>query len=137
MEENILPFEDREDAARKLLTKLTDLKGQNPLVLGVPRGAIPMAKIIADGLGGDLDMVLVKKVGHPLHPEFALGSVTEDGEIVLGLGAKQYGISEADIEDYAIKQIEALQKKRRTFTRGKPAGFPSERENGQHAKEKL
>jgi putative phosphoribosyl transferase len=122
-----LPFQDREDGARQLLTHLLDLKGEKPLVLGVPRGAIPMAKIIADGLGGELDMVLVKKVGHPLHPEFALGAVTESGEILLGLGAKQLGISKEEIKDEAVKQIETLRKKRLAFAHGRPAVDPKGR----------
>jgi predicted phosphoribosyltransferase/dienelactone hydrolase len=117
-------FENREDAAYKLLARLGDLQGEKPLVLGVPRGAIPMAKIIADGLGGDLDMVLVKKIGHPLHPEFALGSVTEDGEIILGIGARQYGLSQEDISEHAFLQIERLRQKRMAFAHGRRALSP-------------
>jgi predicted phosphoribosyltransferase len=121
MENNVtLPFADREEGARQLLSKLQDLKGQNPLVLGIPRGAIPMAKLIADGLGGELDMILVKKVGHPLQPEFALGAVTEDGEIILGMGAKKHGITKEEIEDAALKQVEVLRKTRAQFSRGRP-----------------
>ncbi len=122
-----LPFEDREDAAKKLLSHLTEFKGQNPLVLGIPRGAIPMAKIIADGLGGEFDMILVKKIGHPLQPEFAIGSVTEDGEVVLGLGAREHGISEEDVENYAVKQVELLHKQRRQLGKGRLPISPKDR----------
>jgi predicted phosphoribosyltransferase/dienelactone hydrolase len=80
-----------------------------------------MAKLIADELGGDLDMILVKKIGHPLHPEFALGSVTEDGEVLLGIGAKKYGLSEPMLAEYALEQIDYLNKKRQIFSGGKPA----------------
>lgn len=94
-------FADREDAARKLVQLLQDLKGQEPLVLGIPRGSVPMARAIADAIGGDLDIVLVKKLGHPSHSEFAIGSVTESGEIALGPGAKKHGITLADVAEQA------------------------------------
>lgn len=119
-------FEDREDAAVKLLNRLRDIKGEKPLVLGVPRGAIPMAKIIADGLEGELDMVLVKKIGHPLQPEFAIGAVTEDGQIILGIGALKHGFSEKDIEEKAVQEAAKLQRKRRMFT-GRPPLDPDGR----------
>ncbi|MGZ9263032.1 MAG: phosphoribosyltransferase family protein, partial [Candidatus Binatia bacterium] len=56
-------FKNREHAAALLVQRLrTAYKDKNPLVLGVPRGAVPMAKIIADALGGELDVVLVHKL---------------------------------------------------------------------------
>lgn len=112
-------FKDREEAAYELVPRLLDLKGQKPIVLGVPRGAIPMAKIVADALGGELDVMLVKKLGHPLHPEFALGSVTEDGHILLGIGASQYGFSQEYFETEALRTAEDLQRKRQLYTQGK------------------
>ena len=56
-------FHDRKDAAEQLAEKLLPYQGQNPLVLAIPRGAVPMAKIIADKLHGDMDIVLVRKTG--------------------------------------------------------------------------
>jgi putative phosphoribosyl transferase len=123
-----LPFEDREEGARRLLSQLEDLKGQNPLVLGVPRGAIPMAGIIADGLGGELDMILVKKVGHPRQPEFAVGAVTEDGEIILDLGAREgQGITQEEIGDAALRQVEVLRKRRAEIAHGRRPVDPKDR----------
>jgi predicted phosphoribosyltransferase len=58
-------FESREDAARQLAERLAYLKGERPLVLAIPRGAVPMGRIIADRLGGDLDVVLVRKLRSP------------------------------------------------------------------------
>jgi predicted phosphoribosyltransferase len=55
-------FKNRDDAAGKLVERLAGYKGQHPLILGVPRGAVPMARIIADALDGDLDVVLVRKL---------------------------------------------------------------------------
>lgn len=70
-------FRDREEAARLLAERLAGYKGQRPLVLAVPRGAVPMGRIIADALDGDLDVVLVRKLGAPGYPELALGAVDE------------------------------------------------------------
>ncbi|HWU44817.1 MAG TPA: hypothetical protein VN132_15300, partial [Bdellovibrio sp.] len=55
-------FENREEAARLLLKKLSSFQGRNPLILGIPRGAMPMAKIIAEGLDGELGAILVHKI---------------------------------------------------------------------------
>src|SRR5665811_667680 len=72
-------FRDREDAARRLAEALVQYRGQNPLVLAIPRGAVPMAKIIAEMLGGEVDVVLVRKLRAPGNPEFAIGAMDESG----------------------------------------------------------
>jgi putative phosphoribosyl transferase len=77
-------FRDREHAAHLLTERLrAAYKNKHPLVLGVPRGAMPMAKIIAAELGGDLDVVLVHKLGHPDQPELAIGAIGEGGNAIL------------------------------------------------------
>ena len=63
----------------KLAAVLSDYQGKHPLVLAIPRGAVPMGRIIADELGGELDVVLVRKLPAPFNPEFAIGSVDESG----------------------------------------------------------
>src|ERR1019366_1476205 len=90
-------FRDREDAARRLAEALAQYRGQHPLVLAIPRGAVPMAKIIADALDGEVDVVLVRKLRAPGNPEFAIGSVDETGWAYLGdyagrAGGRQFGI---------------------------------------------
>ena len=77
-------FANREEAARLLAERLTDQRGTNPLVLGVPRGAVPMARIIADALDGELDVVLVRKLRAPGQPELAVGAVDEAGAVLKG-----------------------------------------------------
>ena len=72
-------FLDRTEAANKLAEKLLVYRGKNPLVLAIPRGAVPMAKIITEKLGGSIDVVLVRKLRAPFHPELAIGSVDESG----------------------------------------------------------
>lgn len=109
-------FHDRIHAARLLVEKLEDQKGKHPLVLAIPRGAVPMARVIAEGLGGDLDVVLVHKFGFPENPEFALGSVTEEGAIYPGIGAERSGVSEKSMECFAHEEIRKLKLKREMYT---------------------
>ena len=72
-------FSDRKDAAHRLVKELEQFRGQNPLVLAIPRGAVQMARIIAEELEGEVDVVLVRKLRAPENPEFAVGSVDESG----------------------------------------------------------
>jgi predicted phosphoribosyltransferase len=76
-------FENREEAARALAQKLAPYRGRNPLVLAIPRGAAVMARIIADELDGEMDIVLVRKLRAPGQPELAIGAVTPTGGLFL------------------------------------------------------
>ena len=77
------PFEDRSQAGRLLATELAAYKGHRPVVLGIPRGGIVVARELAEALDGDLDVVLAHKLGTPGHPELAMGSVSESGRVFL------------------------------------------------------
>lgn len=72
-------FRSREHAAERLAVRLITYRGHRPLVLAVPRGGVPMGRIIADALEGELDVVLVHKIGAPGHAEYAIGAVDENG----------------------------------------------------------
>ena len=78
-----MPFENRAQAAEKLIERLAKYRGHHPLVLAIPRGAVPMGRIIAEGLGGDLDVVLVHKLRAPQNPELAIGSIDDTGAVYL------------------------------------------------------
>ena len=78
-----MAFENRAEAARMLAGLLEKYRGQHPLVLAIPRGAVPMGKIVADALDGDLDVVLVRKLRAPQNPELAIGSIDETGNVYL------------------------------------------------------
>lgn len=77
-------FNDREDAARQLSQRITVEDPENTIVLGLPRGGVPLAKIIAEEHGLPLDVIHAKKIGHPQYPEFAVGAVAEGGEPIWG-----------------------------------------------------
>lgn len=106
-EVNPMFFRDRAEAANLLAYKLAQYKGQNPLVLAIPRGAVPMAKIIADELNGELDVVLVAKIPAPINHEFAIGSVTENGLTYIADWAAESGAT----QEYIDEQVELLLKK--------------------------
>jgi len=112
-------FENREQAARLLARRLSVYyRNKNPLVLAIPRGAVPMAKIIADTLGGELDVVLVHKLGHPLQPELAIGAIDENGNLFLAEHAQ--GVEAEYIEAEKKRQVEILRRRRAEYTPYRP-----------------
>ena len=76
MSRGLVPIRDRRDAGEALATQLGAYRGSDALVLGIPRGGVAVAHPIARELGLELDILLVKKLGHPENPEFAVGAVT-------------------------------------------------------------
>ena len=76
-------FRDRTDAGRRLAALVTDLRGADPVVLGLPRGGVPVAVEVARALHAPLDVVVAHKLGAPLQPELAMGAVGEDGVLVV------------------------------------------------------
>src|SRR4029077_913468 len=120
-------FADRRDAALKLAAKLHKYKGQNPLVLGIPRGAVPMARIIAEQLDGEVDVVLVRKLHAPGNPEFAVGAVEESGWTFVAPYAAAVGAAEAYIERERAGQLELIRTRRREYTAHRPRMDPTGR----------
>ena len=114
-------FEDRADAARELASALSAYRGKNPLVLAIPRGAVPMGRILADELGGELDVVLVKKLRAPSSPEFAVGAIEESGWAHIADHASSAGANEAYLRAEKEAQLEALRARRKMYT---PARAP-------------
>lgn len=109
-----MPFEDRAEAAARLVERLANYKGQHPLVLAIPRGAVPMGRIIADGLGGDLDVVLVRKLRAPHNPELAIGSIDDHGNVYIDPDTRDLWT-----EDYLAQetrtQLETLRARRAAY----------------------
>ena len=120
-------FRDRLEAARLMSRRLEKYRGEHPLVLAVPRGAVPMGKVIADALGGELDVVLVHKLGAPGNPEFAVGSVDERGKVVVAEHARELGIPKSFLDQEADRQWVRLLERRRTYTPQRPPVDPKDR----------
>lgn len=74
-------FADRTDAGDRLATELARRDIDADIVLGIPRGALPVARPVADALDADLDVVVARKMGAPGNPELALGAVASDGSV--------------------------------------------------------
>ena len=119
-------FEDRENAARILASRLSaDYQNTKPLVLAIPRGAIQMAEIIADTLGGELDVVLVHKLGAPGQPELAIGAIDEAGNVFLS--GYELDVDSAYLEAEKRAQLEILRQRRARYTPSRGAIDPHDR----------
>jgi len=115
-----MPFENRAQAGELLAGRLGHYRGRHPLVLAIPRGAVPMAKIIADALAGELDVVLVRKLGAPQNPELAIGSVDETGTVYVDPDTRGLW-DEAYLEREKRAQLETLWRRRQVYgTAGPP-----------------
>lgn len=110
-------FKDRLDAARQLSKALKKYEGQNPLILAIPRGAVPMSAWIADVLHGQMDVVLVRKLRAPLQPEVAIGAVDETGRAYLSPCAATPGIAPQYVKDEIKLQMQTLKARRRQYSR--------------------
>ena len=101
------PYYDRIHAGRVLAERLGGYKGKNALVLGIPRGGVPVAAEVARLLGADLDVIVARKLGAPGQPELAIGAVTANGgeflnnEILGAVGASPEYLESARKEQMA------------------------------------
>jgi predicted phosphoribosyltransferase len=120
-------FFNRDEAANMLAERLSAYKGKNPLILAIPRGAVPMAKIIAEALGGTYDVVLVRKLRAPLYPEFAIGSVDESGWTYIADYATSAGADSEYIEYEKQSQMDVIKKRRAQYTPIRPPIDPAGR----------
>jgi hypothetical protein len=112
-------FQDRIDAAEQLAGALEACRGQRPLVLAIPRGAVPIAALIARRLGGELDLVLVRKLHAPGAPEFAVGAVDEAGWVYLSPHASAVGADSAYVAEQKLTQLGELRRRRELYTPGR------------------
>ncbi len=119
-------FADRNDAAARLAEALGAYRGHNPLVLAIPRGAVPIGAVVARNLGGELDLVLVRKLHAPGAPEFAVGAVDETGWVYLAPHAEAVGATASYLAQQKQEQMEELARRRALYTPGRgridPAG---------------
>jgi predicted phosphoribosyltransferase len=120
-------FRDRIDAASQLARRLQAYRGRNPLVLAIPRGAVPMARSLAAALQGDLDVVLVRKLGAPFQSELAIGSVDESGWVYLAPHAAATGADQEYIAAEKRRQMDVIRQRRAQYTPVRPPLDPAGR----------
>lgn len=115
-------YEDRRDAGRRLAERVAELELDDPVVLGLPRGGVPVAVEIAGRLGAPLDVVVVRKVGAPHNPEYGIGAVGEGDVVILNEEPmRQLGLSRDDLQDSIQAEQDELKRRVDRYRRGREA----------------
>jgi putative phosphoribosyl transferase len=117
-----MPFRDRREAGRRLAERLSGLRASSPLVLGLPRGGVPVAFEVAQALGAPLDVLVVRKLGVPFQPELGMGAVGEDGVRVLNPDVlRQAGVTETQLAEVEARERAQVEDRAVRLRRGRPA----------------
>jgi putative phosphoribosyl transferase len=117
-----MPFRDRREAGRRLAARLSGLRASSPLVLGLPRGGVPVAFEVANTLGAPLDVLVVRKLGVPFQPELGMGAVGEDGVRVLNPDVlRQAGVTDSQLAEVEARERAAVEERAVRLRRGRPA----------------
>lgn len=116
-------FTDRREAGERLLAHLPRLDPRETVIVALPRGGLPVAEVIADGLGAPLDIALVRKVGVPGQRELALAAVTngDDPSITINEDvARVTGLGDAEIRRLAERELPEIRRRRALYLGGRP-----------------
>jgi len=117
-----MPFRDRREAGRRLAERLSGLRATSPLILGLPRGGVPVAYEVAKALGAPLDILVVRKLGVPFQPELGMGAVGEDGVRVLNADVlRQAGVTEAQLAQVEARERAEVEERAARLRGGRPA----------------
>lgn len=112
-------FQDRADAGRQLAARLATYPLPRPLVLGLPRGGLPVALEVAQQLGAELDVLVVRKVGSPGNPEYAIGAVGENGVVVLDHAARrQLHLTSEYVDHLAANELKEVDRRVNAYRGG-------------------
>lgn len=115
-------FRDRVEAGRAVAERLADRRGGDALVLGLARGGVPVAREVADLLGLELDLLVVRKVGVPRQPELALGAVTSGGVRVRNEPVLERARLEPErVEEFFRREAEEVLRRERAYRDGRSA----------------
>ncbi len=116
-------FDDRTDAGDRLAAELERRDLEVDVVLGIPRGALPVARPVADALDAELDVVVARKLGAPGNPELAVGAVASDGSVWHNDALiDRLGISEEYLEEVEREEAENARQKADRYRDG--SGMP-------------
>jgi predicted phosphoribosyltransferase len=116
-----LPFRDRVDAGRRLAAALSFYRQEDCLVLALPRGGVPVADQVAQALAAPMDLLLVRKIGAPWHPEFAIGAVVDGGAPIVVRNAdsmRASGVSEHEFQTICAHELKEIERRRRLYLHG-------------------
>ena len=113
-------FRDRHDAGHQLADQLDHLRDEDPVVLALPRGGVPVAAEVADHLGCPMDVLVVRKLGLPRQPELGIGAVGEGGTTVYNHDLlDQVGIEPADLAHVAEREIDEVHRRIERYRGGR------------------
>ena len=113
-------FRDREDAGRQLAVKLQQYRNQNPLILGLPRGGVAVARYIALALDAPLDVIVSRKLGAPWQPELGIGAVAPDDVLVLDeFASRFYPLPDEQIQQIARRERAEVERRLADYRGGK------------------
>ncbi len=117
-------YDDRHDAGRALVPEVRRCDLHDPLILGLPRGGVPVAYEIAVALSAPLDILLVRKLGAPFQPELAIGAIASGGIRVLNeeLVKRVPGLDDDTLEDIVARETQELERRDREYRGDRP--FP-------------
>jgi predicted phosphoribosyltransferase len=117
-----LPFANRDEAGRMLASRLAGYTGRRDvIVLGLPRGGVPVASAVANALHVPLDVIVASQLGTPWEQELAMGAIAEGGVQVLDLSLmKLLGISEQEIQEVAADAQKELECRKNSYRGGRP-----------------
>ena len=115
-----MPFANRSEAGRRLAAKLAHLRGSDVVVLGLPRGGVPVAFEVALALDAPLDVILVRKLGVPYQPELGMGAIGEDGVRVIDESIRAMAnVSAHDVEVVEERERAELERRAQRFRAGR------------------
>lgn len=115
-----MPFIDRADAGRRLAERLERFRGEDIVVLGLPRGGVPVAFEVARALDAPLDVIVVRKLGVPFQPELAMGAIGEDGARVLNTEIIQAcQIASGELDGIEVAERAELDRRAGRFRHGR------------------
>ena len=114
-------YKDRTQAGKQLARKLRHLAGHgDPIVLGLPRGGVPVAFEVAQALGAELDVLLVRKLGMPHHEEYAMGAIGSGGVRVLHEGVPGLmGVTQEQVEQVTERELAELARRELRYRGGR------------------
>ncbi len=113
-------FTDRRAAGRLLAESLAELELDAPVVIGLPRGGVPVAYEVARALDAPLDIGLVRKLGAPGQPELGIGALGEDGTVILDRDTVMgLGVSRREIETVVARERVELERRRELYRGGR------------------
>ncbi|WP_444960455.1 phosphoribosyltransferase family protein [Nocardiopsis sp. M1B1] len=116
-----LPFADRSEAGRRLAERVRPFAVDEPLVLALPRGGVPVGAELALRLGADFDVLMVRKIGLPGHPEMGVGAVSEDGRVLYDDRAlARLHVPRQALSDTVAAERDELDRRRRVYRGERP-----------------